>query len=102
MINDGNLTLHITHELNQIDAADASIGYGDINIEHHPDCPDFMTADEYGNCECTVTTQHYDANSKQCCDASCSRCLGPDPSECILTLDSELSSNAGVGATACK
>ena len=77
MINDGNLTLYISHKLDEL-SDNESIGFGDINIEYSPDCSDFMTADQYGNCRCTNPTQNYDANSKQCCDASCTRCYGKE------------------------
>jgi hypothetical protein len=38
MINDGNLTLYITNELDEV-SDNESIGFGDVNIEYYPDCP---------------------------------------------------------------
>ena len=48
--------------------------------------------DSAGKCQCNPLVsggQNYDANSKQCCHSSCSRCYGPSKEECIFTLDSK-------------
>ena len=50
-----------------MDTVTGSIGYGDINIKHDPNCysTEYMAMDEYGKCYCKLATHpNYDANSK--------------------------------------
>ena len=67
-VNDGDLTLEITHdELNKDNKSPlkASIGYSDINVELTPICSKSMTdRDNSGTCVCTDDSRNYDANSK--------------------------------------